>query len=86
MILAISKARLKDRNSVLLLLHQTWADCPVNHRNDVNQNPVKSIPGRPKRLRGVKSNMVAAAVELAGGVSAVAKLWRRGPPVRLYLD
>ena len=33
----------------------------------------KSI-GRPKRLRGVKSNMVAAAVELAGGVTAVAKL------------
>jgi len=30
--------------------------------------------GRPKRLRGVKSNMVAAAVELAGGVTAVAKL------------
>src|SRR5271157_4027665 len=33
----------------------------------------KSI-GRPKRLRGVKSNMVAAAVELAGGVTEVAKL------------
>src|SRR5271168_880125 len=30
--------------------------------------------GRPKRLRGVKSNMVAAAVELAGGVTAVARL------------
>jgi transposase-like protein len=30
--------------------------------------------GRPKRLRGVKSNMVAAAVELAGEVTAVAKL------------
>jgi transposase-like protein len=30
--------------------------------------------GRPKRVRGVKSNMVAAAVELAGGVTAVAKL------------
>src|SRR5579863_117564 len=30
--------------------------------------------GRPQRLRGVKSNMVAAAVELAGGLSAVAKL------------
>jgi len=30
--------------------------------------------GRPKHLRGVKSNMVAAAVELAGGVTAVAKL------------
>src|SRR5437879_3531576 len=30
--------------------------------------------GRPKRLRGVKSNMVAAAVELAGGVTAVSKL------------
>jgi transposase-like protein len=30
--------------------------------------------GRPRRLRGVKSNMVAAAVELAGGVTAVAKL------------
>src|SRR5271170_8228863 len=30
--------------------------------------------GRPKRLRGVKSNMVAAAVELAGGVTAVAEL------------
>jgi len=30
--------------------------------------------GRPRRLRGVKSNMVAAAVELAGGVTAVARL------------
>src|ERR1022692_1155416 len=30
--------------------------------------------GRPRRLRGVKSNMVAAAVELAGGVTAVSKL------------
>ncbi len=30
--------------------------------------------GRPKHLRGVKSNMVAAAVELAGGVTAVSKL------------
>ncbi len=30
--------------------------------------------GRPKRVRGVKTNMVAAAVELAGGVTAVAKL------------
>jgi transposase-like protein len=30
--------------------------------------------GRPKRLRGVKSNMVAAAVELAGGVTSVSKL------------
>src|SRR5271157_5605054 len=30
--------------------------------------------GRPKRVRGVKSNMVAAAVELAGGVTEVAKL------------
>jgi transposase-like protein len=30
--------------------------------------------GRPKNLRGPKSNMVAAAVELAGGVTAVSKL------------
>ena len=30
--------------------------------------------GRPKRVRGVKTNMVAAAVELAGGVTAVSKL------------
>jgi transposase-like protein len=30
--------------------------------------------GRPQRLRGVKSNMVGAAVELAGGVTSVAKL------------
>src|SRR5580704_17454882 len=30
--------------------------------------------GRPKKLRGPKSNMVAAAVELAGGVTAVSKL------------
>jgi transposase-like protein len=28
----------------------------------------------PKRPRGVKSNMVAAAMELAGGMTAVAKL------------
>jgi transposase-like protein len=34
----------------------------------------KKSTGRPKRVRGVKSNMVAAAVELAGGVTAVAKL------------
>jgi transposase-like protein len=34
----------------------------------------KKSSGRPKRLRGVKSNMVAAAVELAGGVTAVAKI------------
>jgi len=34
----------------------------------------KKSSGRPKRLRGVKTNMVAAAVELAGGVTAVAKL------------
>jgi transposase-like protein len=30
--------------------------------------------GRPKKLRGPKTNMVAAAVELAGGVTAVSKL------------
>ncbi len=30
--------------------------------------------GRPRRVRGVKTNMVAAAVELAGGVTAVSKL------------
>lgn len=30
--------------------------------------------GRPTRIRAGKSNMVAAAVELAGGVTAVAKL------------
>src|SRR5271169_5602379 len=34
----------------------------------------KKSTGRPKRVRGVKSNMVAAAVELAGGVTAVSKL------------
>ena len=34
----------------------------------------KKSTGRPKRLRGVKSNMVAAAVEIAGGVTAVARL------------
>jgi len=34
----------------------------------------KKTTGRPKRLRAVKSNMVAAAVELAGGVTAVARL------------
>jgi len=34
----------------------------------------KKSTGRPRRLRGVKSNMVAAAVELAGGVTAVSKL------------
>jgi len=34
----------------------------------------KKSTGRPKRLRGVKSNMVAAAVELADGVTAVARL------------
>ena len=34
----------------------------------------RKITGRPKRLRGPKSNMVAAAVELAGGVTAVSKL------------
>jgi len=34
----------------------------------------KKSTGRPKRLRAVKSNMVAAAVELAGGVAAVARL------------
>ena len=34
----------------------------------------KKSTGRPKRLRGVKSNMVAAAVELAGGVTAVSRL------------
>jgi len=30
--------------------------------------------GRPNKLRGPKTNMVAAAVELAGGVTAVSKL------------
>ena len=34
----------------------------------------RKTTGRPKRLRGAKSNMVAAAVELAGGVTAVSKL------------
>ena len=34
----------------------------------------KKSTGRPKRLRGVKSNRVAAAVEIAGGVTAVARL------------
>ena len=34
----------------------------------------KKTSGRPKRLRGVKTNMVASAVELAGGVTAVARL------------
>ena len=34
----------------------------------------KRSTGRPRRLGGVKSNMVAAAVELAGGVTAVARL------------
>jgi len=34
----------------------------------------KKNTGRPKRARGVKSNMVAAAVELAGGVTVVARL------------
>ena len=34
----------------------------------------RKITGRPKRSRGPKSNMVAAAVELAGGVTAVSKL------------
>jgi len=34
----------------------------------------KKSTGRPKLARGVKSNMVAAAVELAGGVTAVARL------------
>ncbi len=34
----------------------------------------KKTTGRPKRLRGLKSNMVASAVELAGGVTAVARL------------
>jgi transposase-like protein len=34
----------------------------------------KKTTGRPQRVRGVKSNMVAAAVELAGGVTAVARL------------
>jgi transposase-like protein len=34
----------------------------------------KKSSGRPKRVRGVKTNMVAAAVELAGGVTAVSKL------------
>ena len=34
----------------------------------------KKSTGRPRRLRGVKSNMVAAAVQLAGGVTAVARL------------
>jgi transposase-like protein len=40
----------------------------------LNRETKKKITGRPKRLRGVKSNMVAAAVELAGGVTAVSKL------------
>jgi len=30
--------------------------------------------GRPQKLRGPKTNMVGAAVELAGGVTAVSKL------------
>src|SRR5271169_4253209 len=34
----------------------------------------KKNTGRPRRIRTVKSNMVAAAVELAGGVTVVAKL------------
>src|SRR5271169_955338 len=34
----------------------------------------KKSTGRPKRLRAVKSNMVATAVELAGGVTAVSRL------------
>jgi transposase-like protein len=34
----------------------------------------KKISGRPKTLRAGKPNMVAAAVELAGGITAVANL------------
>jgi transposase-like protein len=34
----------------------------------------KKSSGRPRHPSGVKSNMVAAAVELAGGVTAVAQL------------
>ncbi|HVB81595.1 MAG TPA: hypothetical protein VNE82_16815 [Candidatus Binataceae bacterium] len=34
----------------------------------------KKTTGRPRRSRGVKSNLVAAAVDLAGGVTAVSRL------------
>jgi hypothetical protein len=34
----------------------------------------KRSTGRPHKLRGPKTNMVAAAVQLAGGVTAVSKL------------
>jgi len=34
----------------------------------------KRTTGRPERLKSVKSNMVATAVELGGGVTAVARL------------
>jgi transposase-like protein len=59
------------------------SQCPIKATNIVGlviwrrrDNAVtrRKSTGRPKRLRGVKSNMAAAAVELAGGVTAVAKL------------
>ena len=34
----------------------------------------KRSSGRPRRIRAAKSNMVATAVELAGGVTTVARL------------
>jgi hypothetical protein len=40
----------------------------------------KKSTGFPK---AVNPNMVAAAVELTGGVTAVSRLWFRGPNARL---